>query len=292
MRIWKCKDCAKKEERILMKKRILCMVLAGVMLVGTVCAINNYTVEAPPAGIFGTPTSVITTVVGDNVNEAAVDKSKNSALIPPEFGSPTSNLRNSGEPLTPNLASPYVDAVTGTTIVGNTSASGVTVTTTTQNTIVNTVPGTVYEGSGGYYPGESFTAVMSSMYYSGGHIATLKIPTIGVNVKVYEGTTDSVLSKGVGHFKDTSIWNGNVCIAGHNRGVNSYFGEIHELDYGDAIKLTTRKGTRTYEVFSVRKISVNDTSSLQGTYENIITLITCVKNQSDYYRWCVQAREI
>jgi len=275
-----------------MNKKILCMLLTGVMLAGTVCAANHYTVEAPSAGIFGTPTSVTTTLVGNNTNEAVIDKSKNSALIPPEFGSPTSNLRNSGEPLTPNLASPYVDAVTGTTIVGNTSASGVTVTTTTQNTIVNTVPGTVYEGSGGYYPGESFTAVTSSMYYSGGHIATLKIPTIGVNVKVYEGTTDSVLSKGVGHFKDTSIWNGNVCIAGHNRGVKSYFGEIHELDYGDTIKLTTRKGTRTYEVFSVRKILVNDTSSLQGAYENMITLITCVKTQSDYYRWCVQAREI
>lgn len=274
-----------------MKKRILCIVLAGVILAGSVGAVNNYMVEAPPAGIFGTPTSVTTTVVGDNVNEAAVDKSKNSALIPPEFGSPTSNLRNSGEPLTPNLASQYVDVVTETTIVGNTSASGVTV-TTTQNTIVNTVPGTVHEGSNGYYPGESFTAVTSGMYYSGGHIATLKIPMIGVNVKVYEGATDSVLSKGVGHFKDTSIWNGNVCIAGHNRGVNSYFGEIHKLDYGDTIKLTTRKGTRTYEVFSVRKISVNDTSRLQGTYENMITLITCVKNQSDYYRWCVQAREV
>ena len=291
MRIWKCKDCTKKEERILMKK-ILCMVLAGIILAGTVCAANHYTVEAPSAGIFGTPTSVTTTLVGNNTNEAVIDKSKNSALIPPEFGSPTSNLRNSGEPLTPNLASPYTEPVSGVTVSGNTSSGGVTVTTTTQSAVTTPAPDSIYVGNDEYYYGESFTKVTSGMYYSGGHIATLKIPTLGVNVKVYEGTTDSVLSKGVGHFKDTSIWNGNVCIAGHNRGVNSYFGEIHKLDYGDTIKLTTKKGTRTYEVYSVRKISVNDTSSLQGTYENMITLITCVKTQSDYYRWCVQAREI
>lgn len=38
------------------------------------------------------------------------------------------------------------------------------------------------------------------------------------------------------------------------------------------------------------KIGVDDTSVLNDSTENIITLVTCVKNQPDY-RWCVQARE-
>ena len=38
------------------------------------------------------------------------------------------------------------------------------------------------------------------------------------------------------------------------------------------------------------KISVDDTSVLNDSTENIITLVTCVKNQPDY-RWCVQARQ-
>jgi len=88
------------------------------------------------------------------------------------------------------------------------------------------------------------------------------------------------------------VWNGNVCLAAHNRGTNAYFGKIHELDYGDKITLTTKKGTRTYRVFNVEKISVSDTSNLQGTSDNMITLITCVKNQADYYRWCVQGYEV
>ena len=38
------------------------------------------------------------------------------------------------------------------------------------------------------------------------------------------------------------------------------------------------------------KISVDDTSVLNDSTENIITLVTCVKNQLDY-RWCVQTRQ-
>ncbi len=274
-------------------KRFISLGLIGVMLCSSVFAAEFYTVEPVSAGIFGAPTSVTTVVVGDNVNVASIDKSKNSALIPPVFGSNTSNLRYTGEPLTPNLASPYADKVTGNltvgTIAGITNQPTVTVTTNTNPYIQSNGTTSSFDD---YFEEEAFTKVTSSMYYSGGHIGTLKIPELDLSVKIYEGTTESVLKKGIGHFKDSSIWNGNVCLAAHNRGANDYFGEIHELDYGDTIKLTTKKGTRTYRVFRVEKISVNDTSDLQGTSDNIITLITCVKNQSDKYRWCVQARQI
>ena len=62
------------------------------------------------------------------------------------------------------------------------------------------------------------TAVTSDLYYSGGYLGTLKIPAIGLSAKVYEGTDSSTLAKGAGHFPGTSIWDGNVCVAGHNRG--------------------------------------------------------------------------
>ena len=131
---------------------------------------------------------------------------------------------------------------------------------------------------------------MEAKRYSGGSLGTLKIPTLGLSVKVYQGTDADALRKGAGHFASTSIWEGNVAIAGHNRGVNNHFGKIHTLDIGDTIKLTTQLGTRSYEVYSVSKIGVDDTSVLSDSTENIITLVTCVKNQPDY-RWCVQARE-
>ena len=136
-----------------------------------------------------------------------------------------------------------------------------------------------------------FTEVTSDLYYQGGYLATLKIPSIDVNVKVYEGTGSAVLRKGAGHFEDTSVWAGNVCLAAHNRGVNDHFGEIHTLDVGDKITLTTKLGKRTYAVTSVNKISELDNSLLSPTAENCITLFTCVRNQSAY-RWAVRAVEV
>ena len=105
------------------------------------------------------------------------------------------------------------------------------------------------------------------------------------------GTGSSVLRKGAGHFEDTSIWAGNICVAAHNRGVNDHFGEIHTLDVGDKITLTTKLGKRTYAVTSVNKISELDNSLLSPTAENCITLFTCVRNQSAY-RWAVRAVEV
>ena len=145
--------------------------------------------------------------------------------------------------------------------------------------------------SGGASTAVGYTYVTSDLYYSGGYLATLKIPSIGVNVKVYEGTGTTPLAKGAGHFTDTSIWDGNVCIAAHNRGAHAQFGKIHTLSAGDRVTLTTKLGTRTYEVTSVSKILETDTSGLTATTGNQITLYTCVANQPAY-RWMVRAVEI
>ena len=131
----------------------------------------------------------------------------------------------------------------------------------------------------------------SDLYYSGGHLGTLKIPSLGVNVKIYEGTDSAQLAKGAGHFTGTGIWAGNVAIAGHNRGTNCYFGSIHTLNPGDTITLTTKLGTRTYSVTSVKKVSENDTSGTAATSGNQITLYTCVRDQSAY-RWCAVGVEV
>lgn len=234
----------------------------------------DYTVGAPNAGDFGTPTSDETVYVGVE-NNANVDKSKNAALIPPDFGTPTSNLPGSGEPLTPNLA-------------GN----GGTVTVINPGTGGNVIypGGTAADTPAISYPTTAHTAVTSDSYYSGGYLGTLKIPTLGLTVKVYQGTDSAQLAKGAGHFTGTSIWDGNIAIAAHNRGVNNHFGQIHTLNEGDRITLTTKLGMRTYAVTDVFKISETDTSMLAGTSENCITLFTCVRDQSTY-RWCVRATE-
>ena len=257
----------------------------------------EFGVDAPEDYLFGRPTSQEIIYETDNPN---MDRSKNTALIPPGFGTPTSYLPNSGEYLTPNLVpgalNGGLDNAVGSAASNATGGAAGSVTlgsdgfptvggSTVQTTIPNSSAQQMASGTSWY------TEVTSDLYYGGGHLGTLKIPSIGVNVKVYQGTGDASLAKGVGHFTDTSIWDGNVALAGHNRGVNSYFGEIHTLEAGDKITLTTKLGTRTYAVSSVYKIDVTDLSGTNAASSNQLTLITCVKNQSAY-RWCVRAVEV
>ena len=146
-------------------------------------------------------------------------------------------------------------------------------------------------GGSGYQPAVLFTEVTSGLYYKNGSLGRLEIPTLDLSVRIYQGTGSKTLAKGIGHFEDTSIWNGNVCLAAHNRGANGYFGQIHTLDIGDKITLTTKLGTRTYKVTDVFKVSETDRGGLADSVENMLTLYTCVRNQR-YQRWCVTAAEV
>ena len=229
--------------------------------------------------------------------EQNVNRSKTAALIAPGFGTPTSYLRGSGEYLTPNLApgamaGSLVNSVNGNSYtgsgVGGYPAPDTSVGTGTYPPAGNENFTTSVIGSSGAI---GYTDVTSDLYYAGGHLGTLKIPSIGVNVKIYQGTDSATLAKGAGHFTDTSIWAGNVCIAGHNRGTNCYFGKIHTLNIGDEITLTTALGTRTYSVTSVQKISETDSSATGSTSDNRVTLFTCVRNESAY-RWCVTGKDL
>ena len=252
-----------------MKLRVfLLTAMMCALCVGQASALE-YTMEAPEDYLFDRPTSDDTIYEWEDPN---VDRSKNVALIPPSFGSPTSYLPGSGTALTPNLVPGALDG-------GLVSQTGAV-----NYPVIDSGTSSVVSASTGY------TEVTSDLYYSNGSLGTLKIPAIGLTVKVYEGTGSSTLAKGAGHFEDTSLWSGNCCIAAHNRGVNNHFGQLHTLEVGDTITWTTKLGTRTYEVTSVSKVKETDNSGTAPTSDNRLTLYTCVRDQRDY-RWCVIAEE-
>ena len=273
----------------------LCMALS---MMATAHALE-YTFDEEEQDGYGKPTSVETVVTAVGGAQKNEDVSKNAALIPPGFGSATSNTLNTGEYLTPNLA-PNAMAGIGATINGDVVvvfppelsglagesvpadlSAGSTMVPGSANVTV-TVPESTSSG---------YTEVTDGLYYKDGSLGTLEIPAIGLSVGIFEGTDAAVLKRGAGHFPDTSIWDGNAAFAAHNRGANSYFGEIHTLELGDRITLTTKLGTRTYEVTSVSKVSETDRSALAASQSNVITLYTCVRDERDF-RWCVTGVEI
>lgn len=128
---------------------------------------------------------------------------------------------------------------------------------------------------------------------SDGVIGTLEIPKLGISAPIKEGTDLETMKEYIGHFENSSIWEGNVCLASHNRGTNveHYFEKINELVNGDAIIYKTKLGERTYQVVSTKEITNTDWSITENTEDkNTITLVTCVKNQPEK-RFCVVAEE-
>ena len=276
-------------------KPIILSVLACAMLASHASALE-YTMDPPQDYLFGKPTSM--EEIHTEIESPNRDRSKNVALVPPGFGTPTSYLPGSGEYLTPNLVPGALKGGLVTQIgdinypavsAGAGYTAGVQTAAQTAAPVIPTMA-VSYQPTV-QTPQAAFTDVTSDLYYSGGYLGTLRIPRLDVNVKVYEGTSSAQLAKGAGHFTDTSIWDGNCCIAGHNRGTNCYFGNIHTLNNGDKITLTTKLGTRTYAVTSVKKITETDNTDTEATSENCITLFTCVRNQSEF-RWCVRAVEV
>ncbi len=264
-----------------MKKLMMCLtILCLTAALAAPASALEYTIDAPSGPEYAKPTSVEPVITADRGEQPNEDLSKNAALVPPTFGSSTSYVLGVGEPLTPNLTGAVANGLGGVISGGGVSLLPPVSAGTPTAPMLDVVTAV----STGY------TAVTSDLYYANGSLGTLKIPSLGVNVKVVQGTDSAALAKGAGHFEDTSIWEGNVCVAGHNRGTNCYFGDIHTLDIGDKITLTTKLGIRTYRVVSVQKIRETDNSMLAPTTDNRITLFTCVRGQSAY-RWCVQAVE-
>lgn len=123
-------------------------------------------------------------------------------------------------------------------------------------------------------------------------IGTLTIPDILLeNAPIKESTELSTLSSAIGHFTNTSLYSGNVGLASHNGGISGdYFRNLNKIKEGSEIYYETNYGTRRYVVKTIVVIDETDWSYLQETEDNRLTLITCVKGQSNK-RLCVQAVE-
>ena len=165
-------------------------------------------------------------------------------------------------------------------LVGSIGGSGIESNITNPIQQEPQIPSTSYQPS-------AYTSV-DGMERKDGSIGTLKIPSLNINMKVWEGETNESMKKGLGHYSSTSAWDGNIGVCGHNRGAKYTIGSIKDLDVGDKITYTTSMGTRTYLVETVTKISSSDWSYLSSTTDNRMTLLTCVAGDPSQ-RWCVQA---
>ena len=93
-------------------------------------------------------------------------------------------------------------------------------------------------------------AYLEHRLQEGDSLTRIKIPAIGVDVVVVEGTGADALRAGAGHYRDTALpcENSTVGIAGHRTTYGRPFANLDLLKPGDTITLETPVGSCTYQV--------------------------------------------
>jgi sortase A len=105
-------------------------------------------------------------------------------------------------------------------------------------------------------------------------VGILRVPKLGIEAPIFEGTDDLTLNRGVGHIAGTDPLggSGNTGIAGHRDG---FFRGLKDVKVGDRIEIETRGKPLAYVVDRVVIVSPDDVSVLQGQGRPALTLVTC-----------------
>lgn len=139
---------------------------------------------------------------------------------------------------------------------------------------------------------------------SGQVLTRIRIPAIGVDALIVEGTDARSLRAGAGHYPHTALpcQAGNVGIAGHRNTYGEPFNRLDELRVGHEIQLITPGGSCTYRVvdgpdgtrrphrFSAGWIThPEDGEVLLPLGGNNLTLTTCHPKRSTAERLIIRA---
>ena len=131
-----------------------------------------------------------------------------------------------------------------------------------------------------------------------GIMGYVTIDKIGVELPIYHGTSDSVLSKAAGHFQGTSLPVGgsstHSVISAH-RGLPhaKLFTDLDELEVGDVFKISVIDRVLVYEVEEILIVEPNDLSSLRIRPDSdYVTLQTCTPYAINTHRLLVHGRRI
>ncbi|MDQ0461470.1 class C sortase [Clostridium sardiniense] len=131
-----------------------------------------------------------------------------------------------------------------------------------------------------------------------GVMGSIEIPKINVNLPIYHGTSDEVLSVGVGHVFGSSLPIGEAntrsVLTGH-RGLPSakLFTRLDELDKGDLFFIRVLDKTLAYKVFDIKVITPEDINSIRTEKgRDLVSLITCTPYGINTHRLVVTGERV
>lgn len=141
----------------------------------------------------------------------------------------------------------------------------------------------------------------SSQQPSGGEeglLGYVEIEKIDVYLPIYEGTTEQILRKGIGHLSGSSLPVGgestHAVLAGHS-GLASQlmFTELEQLEIGDRFSLYVMGEELCYQVDQILTVEPWQTDALQiEEGKDMVTLITCVPYGVNSHRLLVRGQRV
>ena len=129
-------------------------------------------------------------------------------------------------------------------------------------------------------------------------MGSLEIPKIQVELPIYHGTEDEVLSNGIGHLEGTSLpiggENTHSVLTGH-RGLPSskLLVRLDEMKIGDLFFIHTYKEVMAYKVEDIMVVKPEDTAWMEIKGEkDLVSLVTCTPFGVNSHRLIVTGHRV
>ena len=129
-------------------------------------------------------------------------------------------------------------------------------------------------------------------------MGSLEIPKIQVELPIYHGTEDEVLSNGIGHLEGTSLpiggENTHSVLTGH-RGLPSskLLVRLDEMKIGDLFFIHTYKEVMAYKVEEIMVVKPEDTAWMEIKGEkDLVSLVTCTPFGINSHRLIVTGHRV
>jgi sortase A len=127
---------------------------------------------------------------------------------------------------------------------------------------------------------------------TGEGFARVRIPAIGADYAVVEGTDEASLQRGPGHYPSTGLpgQRETTAIAGHRTTYLAPFREINELERDDEVIVETPYADFTYRVVHAEVVEPDRTDIVRDNGRERLVLTACHPLYSDAQRYAVFAK--
>ena len=153
----------------------------------------------------------------------------------------------------------------------------------------------VIDGDFGFKDDKEYQSLLD---FGDGIMASVEIPSIGVDLPVRHGADSYALDNGLGHLHGTSLPVGGTSthsvITGHT-GVadKALFTRLTELRKGDVFYVKVAAQTLAYKVTRIRKVDPDDLRSVRvQPGRDLVTLVTCTPIFLNTYRLLVTGERV